>query len=315
MGMWNLEVPRPDRWLRSVLASSRDPRQARFLTPQSLAWVVRNRAVTPWYLARYYRFAMLKLRHPEVVTEGFVFLGKNVELRARPGYGRIILGPWVHIGDHNCIRCHEGTLRIGPKAVLGKDNVLNCYLDIELGESTLISDWVYVADFNHVHTDIHMPIKDQGIVKAPVRIGPDCWIGAKASVLSGTTVGRGCVVGAHSVVNKDVPDYSVVVGVPARVVRDRKADYDAAAETREAIEDIARKTARASAAYRGALEGHDGREPRHGERADWGDGNDPQDRSVGNDSPELDPSQAPRPATRRGKPVSASAPSSPGGVP
>ncbi len=255
MGMWNLEVPRPDRWMRSVVESSRDPRQARFLTRESLSWVVRNRAVTPWYMIRYLRFAMLKLKHPDVITEGFVFLGKDVEIRTRPGYGRIVLGPWVHIGDRNCIRSHEGTLRIGPKSVLGKDNTLNCYLDIELGEGTLVSDWVYVADFNHVFTDIRVPIKDQGIVKAPVRIGPDCWVGAKSSVLSGVTVGRGCVVAAHALVNRDVPDYSVVVGVPARVVRNRKADYEKAEETRAALEDIARKTARAVAEHRGAVEG------------------------------------------------------------
>jgi carbonic anhydrase/acetyltransferase-like protein (isoleucine patch superfamily) len=75
-----------------------------------------------------------------------------------------------------------------------------------------------------------------------VRIGPDCWIGVKVSVLRGTRVGRGSVLGAHAVVRGDIPEYSIAVGAPARVVRDRRADYDAAAAERAALADIARKT-------------------------------------------------------------------------
>jgi len=82
-------------------------------------------------------------------------------------------------------------------------------------------------------------------VKSPVRIGPDTWLGTKVSVLRGTRIGRGCVLGAHAVVRGDIPDYGIAVGAPARVVRDRKADYEAAAEHRAAVADMARKAARA----------------------------------------------------------------------
>jgi acetyltransferase-like isoleucine patch superfamily enzyme len=210
-----------------------------------LRWLVRHRAWTPFYLVRYWRFFLFRLRNPHVITEGFVFLGKRVELYARMGYGRLIIGKWVHIGTGNAIRCHEGNLRIGDKCVFGKDNTVNCYLDIEFGAATLVADWVYICDFDHVVDDIHVPIKDQGIVKSPVRIGPDVWIGTKATVLRGVTVGHGSVLAAHTVVTRDIPPYSVVAGVPGRVVRDRLADYEAAAEHRAALTDIARKTARA----------------------------------------------------------------------
>jgi acetyltransferase-like isoleucine patch superfamily enzyme len=211
----------------------------------SLRWMIRHRAWTPWYLVRYIRLARFRLANPHVVLRGMVFLGRRVELHARPGYGRLEIGRWVHIGDGNSIRCHEGSLRIGDKVVLGKENTVNCYLDVEIGAATLIADWVYVADFDHVTTDIQRPIKDQGIVKAPVRIGPDCWIGVKATILRGTRIGRGVVLGAHAVVRGDVPDYAVAVGAPARVVRDRRADYEADAARRAAVADIARKTAEA----------------------------------------------------------------------
>ncbi len=106
-----------------------------------------------------------------------MFIGKRAELYARKGYGQLILGRWVHIGEENRLRVHEGTLRVGDKTVFGRDNTINTYLDIEIGGSCIVADWVYVCDFDHVFEDVNLPIKDQGIVKAPVRIGPDCWLG------------------------------------------------------------------------------------------------------------------------------------------
>ncbi len=224
----------------------RDPRQARYLTWASLRWVVRHRAWTWWYLVRYWRFFWWRLRNRDVVTEGFVFLGRRVELSARRGYGRLVVGRWVHLGDGNAIRCHEGNLRIGDKVVFGRSNTINCYLDVEIGGTTIVADWVYVCDFDHVYDDIHVPIKDQGIVKSPVRIGPDCWVGTKVTVLRGSTIGPGSVLAAHTVVRGDVPPMSVVAGVPGRVVKDRVAMYEAAAARRAALADIARKTDRAA---------------------------------------------------------------------
>ena len=209
----------------------------------SLRWVVQNKAWTPWYLLRYWRFFVFRRRNPHIVTEGFVFLGRNVEIYARPGYGRMVIGRWVHIGNGNAIRCHEGNLRIGDKCVFGNDNTVNCYLDIEFGATTIVADWVYICDFDHVFADVTRPIKDQGIAKSPVRIGRDVWVGTKASVLRGTTVGQGSVIAAHCVVNADVPAYSVAGGVPVRVLRNRLADYQAEADKRAALTDIARKTA------------------------------------------------------------------------
>ena len=227
--------------LRGWWRARRDPRQVRFLTLDSLRWVLRNRAYTPFYLVRYWRLLRLRLANPHVILRGMVFLGKHVEIYCRPGYGRLEIGRWVHVGDGNAIRCHEGSLRIGDKAVFGRQNVINCYLDIEIGAATLLADWIYICDFDHVTSDIKLPIKDQGIVKSPVRVGPDCWIGTKVSVLRGTRVGRGCVLGAHAIVRGDIPDYAIAVGAPARVVRDRQADYEADAERRAAVADMARK--------------------------------------------------------------------------
>jgi acetyltransferase-like isoleucine patch superfamily enzyme len=186
-----------------------------------LRWVVRHRAWRPYHLVRVWRFALFKVRHRHVVTEGFVFLGKRVEVYARPGYGRVVLGRWVHLGDGCRLRAHEGTLRVGEKTVFGSSNIVNCHLDIEIGPRCLVSDWVYIGDFDHRTDDLRTPIKDQGIVKAPVRIGPDVWLGVKSTVLRGVEVGEGTVVGAHAVVTRSLPPRVVAAGAPAVVLRPR----------------------------------------------------------------------------------------------
>lgn len=218
---------------------------ARFVTWASLRWVIRHRAWTPWYLVRYARLARLRLTQPHVRLTGMIFLGRRVRIEARPGYGRVVLGRWVHIGDGTQIRCHEGTLRIGDKVVLGQQNTINAYLDVAIRDAVLIADWVYICDFDHDTADIHQPIKDQGIVKSPVSIGPDVWIGVKASILRGTSIGRGAVVAAHAVVRGVVDDFAIVGGVPARVLKDRRKAYAAAARKRRSIAAIGRRAQKA----------------------------------------------------------------------
>ncbi|WP_020498209.1 acyltransferase [Sciscionella marina] len=240
--MWGASVASR---LAAVRRSGRDPDQARFLTLDTLRWIRRNRAYTPWYLVRYWRLLRFRLANPHVVLRGMVFLGKHVDLHCRPGFGRLEVGRWVHIGDGNSIRCHEGSLRIGDKVVFGKDNTVNCYLDVEIGAASIVADWVYLCDFDHVTSDVHVPIKDQGIVKSPVRIGEDTWVGVKVSVLRGSRIGKGSVLGSHAVVRGDIPEYSIAVGTPARVVRNRVEDYEADAERRAAVADMSRKAAEA----------------------------------------------------------------------
>ncbi len=240
--MWG--APLHTRWRGS---RRRDPEQAKFVTLASLRWVLKNKAYTPWYLVRYFRLFAFKLKNPHIVLRGMVFLGRRVEIHATPELSRMEIGRWVHIGDGNAIRCHEGSLRIGDKVVFGKDNVVNTYLDIEIGGSTLVADWCYICDFDHRMDDVTMSIKDQGIVKSPVRIGPDTWVAAKVTVLRDTRIGRGCVLGAHAVVKGEIPDFSIAVGAPAKVVKNRKEAWEAGAEARAAyvaaLEDIERKKA------------------------------------------------------------------------
>jgi acetyltransferase-like isoleucine patch superfamily enzyme len=171
---------------------------------------------------RYFRFIRLHyFGSRSVVFNGFVFLGKGVELSARKGYGRVVIGPWVHLGDHNRIRAHEGTVTIGRKTVFGRDNTINAFLNISIGSECILSDSIYVCDFDHRTSSVDTAIRNQGIVKSPVTIGNDVWVGTKVTVLRGSHLGDGCVVGANSVVKESFKPLSVVAGVPAKLIRMR----------------------------------------------------------------------------------------------
>lgn len=238
--MWNAPIKQ-----RIFASRYRDNEQTPLVSLADIRWILRHKAYSPWYLVRYWRYMKFRLLNPHIVCKGMVFLGKNVEIHATPYHSRMVIGRWVHIGDGNALRCHEGTVTIGDKVVFGKDNVVNAYLDISIGASTLVADWCYICDFDHVMESIDMPIKDQGIVKGPVYIGEDTWIAAKVTVLRDTVVGKGSVLGAHAVAKGVYPDYAVAVGSPAKVVKNRQEMWIANEEKRQqkaqALRDIERK--------------------------------------------------------------------------
>jgi acetyltransferase-like isoleucine patch superfamily enzyme len=199
----------------------RELRSARLVSIGSLRWIYRHRAWTPWYLVRYWRLLRFRLANPHVIVLGFVFLDRGARLYARRGYGRLIVGSWVHLGQGTALRCHEGTMRIGDRSTFGRDCAVNCYLDVEIGESALVADGVYISDFDHRFDDLSRPIRVQGIAKSRVRVGRGVWLGTKVTVARGVVIGDGVVVGANAVVTRDLPARTVAVGNPARVIRRR----------------------------------------------------------------------------------------------
>lgn len=197
------------------------PRALHKRIARTTRFIVSHRLYTPRYIAHFLRYLKFRALNRHIECEGFFFLARGAEIYARRGYGRLTIGKWAFIGKGNAIRCHEGNLRIGRKVVMGATNTINCYLDIEIGDDCILADWIYICDFDHRYEDMTIPIKKQGIVKSPVKIGPDCWLGEKSTVLRGVTIGTGSVIASHALVNKDVPPNSIVGGVPARVLKKR----------------------------------------------------------------------------------------------
>ncbi len=178
----------------------------------------------PRFWPNHLRYLRFRLLYRRVRVSGMVYLGESVEIVAKRGHGRLTMGRDCHVGRHSAVRAHEGNVHIGARAVLGSRVTVNAYLDVHIGDDTLIADDVYIIDFDHTIDSLQRPVKDQGITKAPVRIGDDCWLGTKVVVLKGVTIGDGAVVGAGAVVTKDVPARAIVAGVPARVIGHREED-------------------------------------------------------------------------------------------
>jgi len=184
---------------------------------QNFRFICKKRMYTPRYWVFVYRFLRFKLLHPRVKTEGFIFLPRHYEVVLGKG-ATMRIGRWVWIGRNNALRCHEGELIVGKNTIFGTDNTVNCYCGVYIGAECLFADSVYIVDFDHNYWDPVMSIRSQGISKSPIRLEGDLWVGTMVTIIRGVTVGRGSVIGAMSLVNRDVPPYSVVGGVPAKVL-------------------------------------------------------------------------------------------------
>ncbi len=95
---------------------------------------------------------------------------------------------------------------------------------VEIGKNVLLADKVYISDNQHVYDDVNTPVMFQGVKQlGKVKIGDGSWIGENVSII-GASVGKNCVIGSNSVVTKDIPDFSIAVGVPAKVIK--RFDFD-----------------------------------------------------------------------------------------
>jgi acetyltransferase-like isoleucine patch superfamily enzyme len=114
-------------------------------------------------------------------------------------------------------------LRVGPRTGIGAGSYIGCSGGIDIGADVMFGPGVRLFAEDHIFSSTDQTIKEQGVVRAPIVIEDDCWLGSGVIVTSGVTIGRGSVVGAGSVVTRDVPPYSIVAGNPAKVVRNRLA--------------------------------------------------------------------------------------------
>ena len=141
---------------------------------------------------------------------------------------------WIHIGEDTLIGSHvtlsagmvpeqqmvtDPVVRIGDRCLIGRGSAIVGHLSIDIGDDVFTGMNVYITDQNHGYEDLDTPIGTQLPSEDPVTIGADSWIGSGAVILPGARIGRHVVVGANSVVRGEIPDYSVVVGSPGRVVR------------------------------------------------------------------------------------------------
>jgi len=148
--------------------------------------------------------------------------------------GTVFNERWIHIGSHTrigprvslCAGMEPGqemvsdpVVTIGDRAVIGQGSYIVGHFCIEIGADVHTGPYVYITDQNHTYEDPDVPIGRQWPVEASVHIGSGSWLGAGVIVLPGANIGCNVVVGAGSVVTGELPDHSVAVGSPARVVK------------------------------------------------------------------------------------------------
>ena len=141
------------------------------------------------------------------------------------GKKNISVGSHVFVGEHSWLAAMPLTnnqkpqLVIGDNCSIGNFNHIYATSEIVLEDSVLTADKVYISDNLHSYADISKPIKEQPIKQLKkIRIGEGSWIGENVCII-GASIGKHCTIGANAVVTKDIPDYCVAVGAPARVLK------------------------------------------------------------------------------------------------
>jgi len=161
-------------------------------------------------------------------------VGDDVSIEG-PAYLHCLSTKGVLIGSHtsierNCwLTCggklndHDhGFFMIGNFSFIGCNAVLGAGGGINIGNHVLIGQSVNIHAENHLYNDPDRLIDEQGVSYQGVIIEDDVWIGSKVTILDGVTIGRGSVVGAGAVVTKSISPYSIAVGVPAKIIGNRR---------------------------------------------------------------------------------------------
>lgn len=165
------------------------------------------------------------LRHPHKITVGAnTFIDDNVVLDAKgeDNLG-ISLGSNVYVGRNTILSCKEGSISLEDYCNLSSNCSLLSETEIRLGKYCFLAGNCYlVAGGNHSIDDISEPIMFQpSFSKGGIQIDEDVWLAAGVVVLDGTRLGKGCVMGAGSVVTRSFPEYTVALGVPATKIKSR----------------------------------------------------------------------------------------------
>lgn len=167
------------------------------------------------------------IKHKSKILLGrTVTIGRNVEINALSEEG-VKIGNNVTILSNTIIEC-TGVLRnIGVGLTIGNNVGIsqNCFIQVrgrvKIGNDVIIGPGVSIFSENHNFTDSDLPVSAQGETRKGVIIEDGAWIGTRAIILDGVRVGKNSVVAAGSVVNRDVPQFALVGGVPARILKGR----------------------------------------------------------------------------------------------
>lgn len=155
------------------------------------------------------------------LSGGGNYIGLNTKIVNR---GTMKLKGQVSVRPSCALFCHEATslLEIGKGSDIGNHSRISSVNKIIIEDEVLIGPHVLISDNNHKYSDPLIPIIKQGVSckkDYKVIIGEGSWVGTNAVIVGNVRIGKHCVIGANAVVTKDIPDYCVAVGIPAKVIR------------------------------------------------------------------------------------------------
>ncbi len=157
-----------------------------------------------------------------------VYLDHGVYLHACPGgitigdESMVMKNAILHV--YNFRNLPHSHITVGRRSLIGEGCILRGQGGITIGDDVYLGTLVQILAVNHVFHDTTRPISMQGITAQGISIGNGSWIGSGAIILDGVRIGRNVVVGAGAVVTRDIPDYCIAVGNPARVIRNLRTD-------------------------------------------------------------------------------------------
>lgn len=167
-----------------------------------------KKLLSPFYKIKY-----------RIKVDGWVYIGKQT---------RILNSKNVHLSNKDQIAAYcliiphgKASIVMGENVTIGMFSRVACINRVSIGKNTLTGPNVFISDYNHEYRDVSKPICNQGNTDSVsgVEIGDDSWIGTNAVICGDVKIGKHVVIGAGAFVNRDIPDYSVAVGNPARVIK------------------------------------------------------------------------------------------------
>lgn len=159
-----------------------------------------------------YKKTVIRLLYPNILVDRKTYIGRAVQLTALRGAVLDLRG--VYVKDFAYLYADAGAkITIGKYCQVGMFNVIVAKNSITIGERTIIAEHVTIRDQDHEINNL------DSFQVSPVTIGTGAWLASKVTVLKGVTIGDKCVIGANSVVTRDVPARSVAVGCPAKVIK------------------------------------------------------------------------------------------------
>lgn len=163
---------------------------------------------------------------PKITFGRFLKLGNDVHISALGRQG-IEIGDNVSIGAFSRVVVSTSFNQLGEYIKIGNNVGMGEYAylggagGLEIGDESIIGQYFSCHPENHIAADLSIAIRHQGVTRKGIKIGKNCWIGSKVTILDGVQIGDGSIIAAGAVVNRSFPENSIIGGIPAKLLKTR----------------------------------------------------------------------------------------------